>query len=107
MRITVPAEVSAALDSGTDRDYFRFFATATGNYTVYTTGNADTICAFEFSGNPLTTDDDSGEGLNCRATARLDAGRTYHVRVRQRTTTIRSSSASSSTTRLRLEPRGV
>ena len=60
MRITVPAEVSAALDSGTDRDYFRFFAT-TGNYTVYTTGNADTICA-EFSGNPLTTDDDSGEG---------------------------------------------
>lgn len=81
MRITVPAEVSAALDSGTDRDYFRFFATATGNYTVYTTGNADTICAFEFSGNPLTTDDDSGDGLNCRATARLDAGRTYHVRV--------------------------
>ena len=81
MRITVPARVSAALESPTDRDFFRFFATQTGVYMIETTGQTDTVCAVLFSGNPLASDDDSGVSNNCAIQRRLDAGRTYHIRV--------------------------
>jgi hypothetical protein len=81
MRVTVPASVDAAIDIAGDRDYFRFFATAEATYTVFTEGQTDTLCAIEFNGNPMASDDDSGEGFNCRASARLTAGRTYYVRV--------------------------
>ncbi len=81
MRITVPASVEASLFSGTDRDYFRFFATGTGVYMIETTGSTDTVCSVLFNGNPLATDDDSGVVNNCAIQQRLDAGRTYHIRV--------------------------
>ncbi|MDE0881274.1 MAG: DUF4215 domain-containing protein [Myxococcota bacterium] len=81
MRVTVPANVDAAIDRTGDRDYFRFFATSTASYSVFTEGQTDTVCAVEFNGNLMGTDDDSGDGLNCRISAQLTAGRTYYVLV--------------------------
>ena len=81
MRISVPARVDASLESPTDRDYFRFFATATALYFIETTGTTDTICSVLFSGNPLATDNNAGVTNNCAIQVRLDAGRTYHIRV--------------------------
>jgi cysteine-rich repeat protein len=81
MRISVGTETQAAIDREGDRDYFRFFAASTATYTVETTSQIDTVCAFEFNSQLLGVDDDGGVGLNCRLRTRLTGGRTYHIRI--------------------------
>ena len=72
-----PGEIHTA----TDVDWFRFRTTHAGDWVINTRGQLDTVCALEFAGQEVASDDDSGEGLNCRIDAALQPDRDYFVRV--------------------------
>lgn len=63
--------------------YFRFVANATGNHTFSSSGSLDTFGALYSSGGSLlTSNNDSGTGLNFSFTRSLVSGTTYYLVVR-------------------------
>ena len=65
--------------------WFKFTATRTGRYTIYTTGSLDTIgTLYDSCGNQLIEVDDFAPcgKINFRFAQNLTAGTTYYIRVR-------------------------
>ena len=76
-------ELGGNLEQGGDVDVVRFRATRNGPYRLETSGALDTICRLlDADANELATDDDGGEGLNCRIEQDLVAGQVYAFSVR-------------------------
>lgn len=70
------------IDAGGDNDFFRIDIPSTGTLTLFTTGNTDTFGSLRNSlCSALTSDDDSGSGLNFYIRRTIAAG-TYYVSVR-------------------------
>jgi hypothetical protein len=76
-------ELAGNLEQGGDVDVVRFRATRNGPYRLETSGALDTICRLlDADANELATNDDGGEGLNCRIEQDLVAGQVYAFSVR-------------------------
>jgi hypothetical protein len=66
-----------------DRDYFQFFASRDGDWTIETSSDVDTVCQLlSDDGAQIASNDDAGDDRNCRMTARLVGGTRYAVEVR-------------------------
>ncbi|MFT6435101.1 MAG: hypothetical protein ACJAVI_003152 [Candidatus Azotimanducaceae bacterium] len=73
--IQLGSETSGYIQSGFDRDYFRFTLPLDGTITARTTGSTDTQGNLITSSvSPITNDDDSGEGENFQIVRELSAG---------------------------------
>ncbi|MDT3698788.1 MAG: PPC domain-containing protein [Thermincola sp.] len=73
--------MQASFSSG-DVDYFKFYAEATGTYTIYSYGQTDTYgVLFDGSQNFLWDDDDSGDNLNFSITYNLTKDQLYYIKV--------------------------
>jgi cysteine-rich repeat protein len=77
-RIRPPVTLEGSIGRQDDRDYFRFFATRTGIYSLVTEGRTSLVCSIELEGNPVARDE---TGNNCNIRTRLTGGRTYHLRI--------------------------
>ncbi|MGK2965012.1 MAG: M12 family metallopeptidase [Tepidiformaceae bacterium] len=76
--------VEGSIGEPGEEDLHTFMATEAGEYTVETSGRTDVVTKLfgpEVQTLLLAEDDDSGEGLNSRIAARLEAGR-YFVQIR-------------------------
>ncbi len=81
--VSVPSSTDGELETGSDRDYFRFSVSAATTLTVGTTGSLDTYGRLlDGGGHLLTADDDNGDGRNFKIERDVDAG-TYYVEVRE------------------------
>ena len=68
-------QTPGVLNYAGDVDVFRFRSTVDGVYIVGTTGTTDTTCSLVTADdNVLGTNDDDGEGSNCRVSFNLVAG---------------------------------
>lgn len=75
-------QTPGVLNYAGDVDVFRFRSTVDGVYIVGTTGTTDTTCSLVTADdNVLGTNDDGGEGSNCRVSFNLVAGAIFQVRV--------------------------
>ena len=80
IQINVPSSYTANLIPG-EAIFYRFEASATGRFTVYSTGSVDLKAVLlDMSGSELADDDDGGEGTNFRIERDLSPG-TYLVLV--------------------------
>ncbi len=78
---------SQAFQWSYDADAFKLVVTASGNYTIYTEGTADTYGVLKDSaGNTLAQDADSGEGRNFSYSIALAPG-TYYIAMCMQDTT--------------------
>lgn len=71
-----------------DYDWYKFTATCTGEYTIYTESSIDTYGELytpegAADGTMLAYNDDVGNGLNFSLTANLTAGNAYYLKVRR------------------------
>lgn len=71
-----------------DYDWYKFIATCTGEYTIYTESSIDTYGELytpegAADGTMLAYNDDGGNGLNFSLTANLTAGNAYYLKVRR------------------------
>jgi hypothetical protein len=75
--------ISRTIHASDDRDWFAVNAPATGILTAETSGSLDTMMeVYNDSGTRISSDDDSGEGMNARVTFSAQAGRRYVIMVR-------------------------
>ena len=59
--------------------YYKFIPTASGKYTIYSTGNSDTRAfLYDANGVELAYNDDGGENRNFLLTYSMNAGTTYY-----------------------------
>jgi len=73
---------SGTIETIGDWDYFWFTAPSTGSYSIYTTGNTDTMgYLYDSSQRQLAYNDDSTD-RNFRITYNLTAGQKYYVAIR-------------------------
>lgn len=84
--------VSGTINSAGDLDFFRFYATKTGQYTIETTGPTNTYgMLYNNSQAPLASNDNiSSSNLNFRIKYNLVAGNYYYIRVSHSTSGIGS-----------------
>ncbi len=76
--LSLNQDYSATISSGGTKAMYTFTPTATGLYRLYSTGSSDTKAyLYDENGNPLATDDDSGENANFSLEYTLQAGVTY------------------------------
>ena len=62
--------------------YFAVKTTTADDYTFYSASDGDTkMTLYNSSGSSLTTDDDSGDGLNFQKRYALSANTTYYLGV--------------------------
>ena len=81
--VSVPSSTDGEIETGSDRDYFRFSVSAATTLTVGTTGSTDTYGRLlDGDGHLLTADNDNGDGRNFEIERDVDAG-TYYVEVRE------------------------
>ena len=71
-----------------DYDWYKFTATCTGEYTIYTESSIDTYGELytpegAADGTMLAYNEDGGNGLNFSLTANLTAGNAYYLKVRR------------------------
>jgi hypothetical protein len=63
--------------------YFKFEPETSGNYILKSSGNEDTyVTLFDAQGSIIDENDDSGNDVNFRISANLEANETYYYRVR-------------------------
>lgn len=73
---------SAVISVAGKRDRLRFVPTATGKYTLTSTGSKDTYgYLLDASGKVLASNDDGGSGKNFRISKTLSKGKTYYWEV--------------------------
>ena len=79
--LTINTPLTEMIEPGDDIDYFSIHVVQSGQLTLWTTGNLDTVGALKDSaGNILHWDDDGGTDYNFRIEADLSPG-TYYLRV--------------------------
>ena len=73
---------SGRIERRGDNDYFRVSVVGSGTLTVSSTGSLDTYgYLLSSSGRTISSDDDSGSGMNFRVSRTVSTG-TYYIRVR-------------------------
>ena len=74
--------IAGVLDGDADVDWFVFIAGTGDLHRIETRGETDTKCSlFDADGNSLSSNDDDGDGLNCRMDEALTGGSDYYVMV--------------------------
>jgi hypothetical protein len=95
-------ETVSSIESEGDVDYYRFSSNRTGNFTIETSGDTDTV-GYLYKGNDTTTaasnptsgheviysdlefmtqDDNSGTNGNCKINVNLTAYRCYYIKIK-------------------------
>ncbi|MDR0562626.1 MAG: PPC domain-containing protein [Spirochaetaceae bacterium] len=82
--IELDTPVEASFQSPSDEDWYYLAVPEDGGYLiVYTEGRMDTrITVYDEAGSMLADDDDSGRGLNARASVQVSGG-TVYIRVKE------------------------
>ena len=74
--------ISAQIDCPGDHDLYSFTAPSDGSYVIETGGSLDTVMeVLDSTGNPLASDDDSGNAYNARVAIDLAAGTPLFVAI--------------------------
>ena len=74
----------AAIDCDGDLDYYWLNAPNSGSFTFETTGGTDTeLRLYDFNGDAIDSDDDSGSGNNAQIVYTLVSGQKYSVAVNE------------------------
>jgi len=82
-QVNIGTKTSGTIEVPGDVDVFRFTATQSGKYVMYTRGNTDTTgYLFDSNCNQLTLDYSNGEGENFCMIYSLNTGATYYVAVK-------------------------
>lgn len=80
--VGVNSSTPGVINIAGDNDYFRFELNETSTVTIYTDGSTDTYgTLYDSTCSQITSNDDSGAGLNFQITRTLSAG-VYYVKVR-------------------------
>lgn len=82
--VRLHTKTQGTINRSGDVDYFKFKPTVTGVYLIYTTGSVDTMgYLYDASGNLLIqNDDESLLGRNFALKCKLEAGKTYYIKVK-------------------------
>ena len=72
------------LEIATDEDMFKFTASTTGNYIIYSSDCTGDVYGHLYSseGKEITRNDDGGDGRNFKIERQLTAGETYFIKIR-------------------------
>ena len=80
--VQAPSSTRGSLESGGDKDYFRFDLPQGGRLQVHTTGSTNTYGTLLRGGSVIASNDDGGSGDNFRITVPQAQAGTWYVEVR-------------------------
>ncbi|MCX8130803.1 MAG: hypothetical protein N3I35_11965, partial [Clostridia bacterium] len=80
-QVEIGTEIACSIESAGDTDYIKFIPSASGTYTIQSTGTSDMIGAlFNYAKSVLCSNDNAGLGQNFYLNSYLYAGETYYIK---------------------------